>query len=149
MTTLVIVRHGQAEAQAFDDAARELTDAGCAQVQATADWLRTQQFTPDLLFSSPLRRALGTAQILRRALAPACELGIDALLIPEARVLHTTMWLEALQGRILVASHMPLVAALTRELCGALPAGFQTGTAVMLKRHDHGWHVLGSFTPPV
>ncbi|MCL5404300.1 MAG: histidine phosphatase family protein [Candidatus Marsarchaeota archaeon] len=69
MRVLVFVRHAQAESNARDILASTtegypLTDSGKAQALRTAKMLKDVHF--DVLYSSPIRRALETARILNR-----------------------------------------------------------------------------------
>jgi broad specificity phosphatase PhoE len=63
---LYLVRHGQSESQLAGDDIPDgsLTPLGLAQAEAAADYLAGQSI--DLLISSPFRRALQTADALRR-----------------------------------------------------------------------------------
>ena len=65
---LLIVRHGIAETRDAtrwpDDRGRPLTDAGAAKFRKTAKGLATFDAPPEIVLSSPLARALQTAEIL-------------------------------------------------------------------------------------
>jgi 2,3-bisphosphoglycerate-dependent phosphoglycerate mutase len=73
MTKLVLVRHGQAicnvertiEGKAI---CRGLSDLGRAQGKALAERLAKEEFKPDVVVSSPIRRAAETAAIITKAI---------------------------------------------------------------------------------
>jgi phosphohistidine phosphatase len=68
---LYLVRHGIAEvASATSDADRRLTAEGTRKLHAAALGLQRLGVVPDLVLSSPLRRAEETAQQLAAVLAP-------------------------------------------------------------------------------
>lgn len=71
VTTLVLVRHGSTAATGrklfsggLSGADPSLSDEGRAQVRATADWLAALADSVDALVTSPVRRAVETAQVL-------------------------------------------------------------------------------------
>lgn len=81
MKRLYLLRHGQTEfnvkklVQGRCDS--PLTDLGCQQARAAAAWLKAHSVVPDKVVSSPLGRAMDTAQLV------ACELlGPDAAAEP-------------------------------------------------------------------
>lgn len=81
MKRLYLLRHGQTEfnvkklVQGRCDS--PLTDLGCQQARAAAAWLKAHSVVPDKVVSSPLGRAMDTAQLV------ACELlGPDAAVEP-------------------------------------------------------------------
>lgn len=75
MPTLYILRHGQTEfnlqhrVQGRCDS--PLTELGVAQAHAAGKWLASQGVRFERIFSSPLGRALATAEVVREELAAA------------------------------------------------------------------------------
>ncbi len=66
---LYFLRHGKAEAPtAGNDEARSLTDAGAAALRAAAPLWRRLNLRPDVVVSSPLRRAIQTAELCCEAI---------------------------------------------------------------------------------
>ncbi len=69
---LVIIRHGQSEANAKDVFAgwvdTGLTDTGKQQAHSVGDILRKDDFKPDVVFASTLTRAIDTAKIALTAM---------------------------------------------------------------------------------
>jgi len=114
--TLLIARHGRAEGMHPE---ASLTPEGEAAIRAHAARLATEGWRPDMACVSPYLRARQTMQLLLRALAPELEPLVMSELVPDTEP-HDA--LDALrerglgEGRMLVVSHMPLVASLTRRL---------------------------------
>lgn len=133
---LDVLRHGAAEpAGPRGDAARALSPAGRRAVADLAASLVREGWRPDRIFSSPLLRALETAEIMRGAIPGAPEIEkLDELLAetepPEV--------LEALQahavsgGHVLLVTHQPLAGRLSALLTGDEP-GFSPGTLVRIE----------------
>jgi phosphohistidine phosphatase len=62
---LFILRHGKAEAHGLggDDAARALTGPGRDEIKKVARWTMSMGYTFDVIATSPLKRAMETAEI--------------------------------------------------------------------------------------
>lgn len=105
------LRHGQAEAHAPSDAARELTGAGRQQVMRVAEWLAGQSILPTLCVMSPFVRARQSAELALATLPPTIVLREDTRLTPDESVLGVFSLLEACAGHpsILLVGHNPLV----------------------------------------
>lgn len=75
MTRLLLVRHGQSEANRLGVFAGnydiELTDLGCAQAECTADFIASN-YKVDKVYASDLKRAFKTAQYI----ADKCDLEV-------------------------------------------------------------------------
>lgn len=144
---LWIVRHGQAEPYRADDDSRCLTDIGAAQVRITAQRIALSGLKPDLMAYSPLVRTSQTAQCLQDVLQ------IDTLQVwPE--LVHSSqpsLVEDRLRNcgsrRVLLVSHMPLVAMLESYLIGVdqdLGFGFETAELSELSSVDPypgNWHI--------
>ena len=132
---LEILRHGEAEpAGAKGDSARRLSLAGRGTVGALAASLAQEGWRPDRIYSSPMLRALETAEIVRGAMpqAPAIE-HLDELL-PESEpgaVLEALDARGAAAGHVLLVTHQPLAGRLAGHLAGAMPS-FRPGTLVRI-----------------
>ena len=72
---LYFLRHADAEEQEPDslDADRQLTPKGRDQAQRAADWLRKRKVKPELVLTSPLTRAVETAEPVAAALHAEIE----------------------------------------------------------------------------
>ena len=132
---IILIRHGQAESFASDDASRMLTTQGEHQSQQTAAWLLNQGYQLDALIVSPYKRAQQTAyhvaqvfdipitscdQITPDNSAQAAFEWLDELLLPES-------------ATIAVVCHMPIVASLVMLLTGESSAGFSVAEAQVIE----------------
>ena len=63
---LFILRHGKAGKSSGgpDDAARALTRKGEKELKRIAQWMKAQEFSFDIIATSPLQRALETATVI-------------------------------------------------------------------------------------
>lgn len=132
---IILIRHGQAESFASDDASRMLTTQGEHQAQQTAAWLLNQGYQLDALVVSPYKRAQQTAyhvaqvfdipitscdQITPDNSAQAAFEWLDELLLPES-------------ATIAVVCHMPIVASLAALLTGESSVGFSVAEAQVIQ----------------
>lgn len=148
---LLVMRHGPAEAAgAAGDAARRLSAEGRARSQNAAVALARLVPRPQGVWSSPLARAVETAELLAAAFgAPAPQAtphlapGFDCFrLAAELR--------EAGDGPFALVAHAPDVAGFTEWLIGARGAGgikFGAGTAALVTLAPPGAGVLHALYP--
>ncbi len=63
---ILILRHGKAEKREAgrDDSARLLTPRGAREIRAVSKWIAGLGIAPDIIASSPLKRARETAEIV-------------------------------------------------------------------------------------
>ncbi|HEY1958714.1 MAG TPA: phosphohistidine phosphatase SixA [Polyangiaceae bacterium] len=115
------MRHGPAEdfAASGKDADRALTPSGRDRVRAVAKALRDHDEAPSVIVSSPLVRALQTAEIV------AAEVGVERVetsrdLAPsgDAVALVRTL-VQGGRKRAMVVGHEPDLSSLVASLCGA------------------------------
>jgi phosphohistidine phosphatase len=127
--TLLLLRHGIAQERCPDraDAERVLTGRGRSRTRAVLDRLVERGLRVDRLISSPLLRALQTAEIAVEAgLAEAVETAAE--LAPGGDPLASLAgWLQPDRGepmpqRLLLVGHEPDLSLLATRLLGA-PAG--------------------------
>lgn len=121
---LLLLRHAKSarDTDAARDFDRPLAPRGRRDARRMGDWLREQALTPDLVVSSPARRARQTA---RRALR-ALSLDPEAIRWDE-RIYEATpeTLLEVLAEapadceRLLLVGHNPGLEELVEQLCGA------------------------------
>lgn len=131
---LIFIRHGQATAYCADDAGRDLTEFGQAQVSQTATHL-TERYSLDMIIASPFNRANQTAKILQNT---ANNKGQNPMFItldsitpnddPVAGVADIEWIIASHYGHehdktIAVVCHMPIVARMVAYLdVGSLPS---------------------------
>jgi phosphohistidine phosphatase len=127
---LYFLRHGKASpANDGDDARRELTPEGEADLRAAAILWRRLNLRPDVVLTSPLRRAVRTAELLREGLGIGDEPIVEATLAPGAG------WGEmarAIAGhpdsrRVLFVGHEPDLSTAVAELTGASSVRLRAG----------------------
>lgn len=129
MAKLLVMRHGEAEAYRNDDASRQLTTAGQAQVARVA--VRCNDYLGDIqeVWCSPYLRTQQTAQILI-ANASLPDYQITPLLLDTALPTALLAWLSELpvKNRLLV-THQPLISYFIDKLCGLPPRSTLMSTA--------------------
>ena len=109
---LLIVRHAEAEPGKPDEL-RPLTPAGREQAQHLGESLRTDGIEPTAVLSSPLLRALQTAQALGLG-----EPEIDERLAPGATASDMRDAARDRGGTIVVVGHQPDCSRAIAELTG-------------------------------
>ena len=142
MPLIYLVRHGIAEDRSTTgrDEDRGLTQAGADNLQRAAAGFVWLEVRPDAIWSSPLRRARQTAEILRDAIAPGLELAIEPALRPEADVEAMLQALQAMTGAqaLMLVGHEPNVSALASALLTGVVSGarmpFKPGSALALEQ---------------
>jgi phosphohistidine phosphatase len=142
---LWVLRHGEAHNQAASDAARELTEAGRAQVLRSAEHLRGQAL--DAIYASPYVRAQQTAKLVREALGHAEPIITVPWLTPDQSPDSVISVLDASGlDNVLLVSHQPLVGTLIGWLAAGR-AGHEhpMGTA-SLAELDGEWPLAGLMT---
>ena len=122
-TELYLLRHGAAEDHGPDgsDSSRRLTSEGLTELRRVLALAKKAQVTPSLVLSSPLVRAVETAELV------AAELGYqDAILKSRALAPDSSpqaVWEElrahAAQPFILIAGHEPLLSDTIAWLLGS------------------------------
>ncbi|MCY0859910.1 MAG: phosphohistidine phosphatase SixA [Sulfolobaceae archaeon] len=116
---LILVRHGDAESKG-DDYSRKLTDKGIKQVELTASIIKNSGIMPKVVYSSPLVRAVQTAEIIVNNLGLKIE-------IKKVKELEANRdpneFLKIIQDEkespILAVGHDPFMTNLVKNLTGA------------------------------
>ena len=128
---LIIMRHGQAGWNAVSDSQRPLTQHGQKEVSLTAGKLKGQGV--ERVLASPYLRAQQTGEIVAGVLG--CDMDILDCITPNDSPIEAINALPE-SGTVLLASHMPLVSALTGLLCDGNERsgpGFATANAAVLE----------------
>ena len=128
---LYFVRHGDAghHSATADDDDRRLSEAGVAALKAAAPLLRRLNLRPDLVLSSPLPRALETAELVMEGL------GIDGEPVPDDRLRPGADWGDLARGmaahpearRVMFVGHEPDLSSAMRLLTGAASVRMRKG----------------------
>jgi phosphohistidine phosphatase len=113
---LWLLRHGEAEPHASDDASRELTPRGEAQAAVAGRALAALELVFHAVYTSPKARARRTAEL-------ACEaLGVTPVVhepLREGFAARDARELMTADQRILVVGHNPDLAQVVYDLTGA------------------------------
>ena len=131
---LYFLRHGKAGSpRAKDDDARELTDAGVAALRAAAPLWRRLHLRPDVILSSPLPRALQTAEIFGQAVGGSPS--SDERLRPGATWgdMARAMAEHPDARRVMFVGHEPDLSVAVGELTGAASVRMRKGGLACLE----------------
>lgn len=120
-TDVVIVRHGIAvdigENGVTTDGQRMLSDEGRTRTAESARGLKAIGCRPGIIFSSPLRRAVETAETIRDALGKHVEIEISDGLLPTAGPEQAVGTIAAAEcATVMVVGHMPQLSILASFL---------------------------------
>jgi phosphohistidine phosphatase len=117
-----LLRHGIAEERAAHggpDDERALTAEGRRKVRSVAKAMRAMRLSFDVIFSSPLVRALQTAEIVAESLRLKRRLQLTEHLGSGATTEKQIAWLKSLRpapGSVLLVGHEPNFSELTSRL---------------------------------
>lgn len=133
---LTLIRHGEAGDDAPRDELRSLTLRGRAAVARVARALRRRGGDFTLVVSSPLVRAVQTAEIIATGVGYGGRVVIDEGLVPEGRVSHLVAWVKAHEEEdsIALVAHEPILSSLAGAFLGVdrFPA-LRKGEALRLR----------------
>ena len=114
---VVFMRHGEAQALSYQDAARPLTQWGREAVRAVALELAKKAPSAQGVRSSPYLRARQTAKIVSEVLnLPILPESVE--MVPYGDSDHLASWLLAEGQPVIWVFHMPLIGHLIRNLTG-------------------------------
>jgi phosphohistidine phosphatase len=139
---VILIRHGDAEAdipEGLQDDARALTARARNQLPAHFQALAARIGTPDVIFMSPLVRAVQTATLFAQALAYAGPLKAHRHLYPDGPVGAIEAVLYDQRGKtVVLVGHQPTIGVAAAHFLGM--AGFAKavvpGTAIGIERPD-------------
>ena len=126
-----VLRHGVADERDYrkypDDDLRPLLPAGIDKLTRQAKGLKAAGLSLDLVISSPLVRAVQTAEVIMAGLEIASELAYSEALVPEA---HPYLLLEELANkhsgveRVMVVGHEPHMSSFVSMVVSGNQGGF-------------------------
>lgn len=133
-----ILRHGIAEEAAAggSDAARALTADGRQRLRTVLARAREAGVRPSIILTSPLKRALQTAEIAAAVLGVKRQLVTTSSLAPSSSPQRVWNEIRAQQAeRLLIAGHEPLLSCLVGFLlrCPTLQLDLKKGALVSLE----------------
>lgn len=107
---LYLLRHGDAQATAASDEARELTERGRAETRKVAQWFKRLNPKIEVAISSPLIRACQTADIVAQELSLSSCLQKSESLSPEKSPEGILSILNELpHNEVLLVGHLPFL----------------------------------------
>ncbi len=132
---LYIIRHGIAADIAPSDRERPLTPPGRDQMRQMADWLAKQGARPQRIISSPLLRAVQTAEIVRDGVGlEEGELLISPIMAPGADPQRLCKLLaETAADSVAIVGHAPDVQVYTSFFAGGGWLTFGRGNIACLE----------------
>ena len=154
---IYLVRHGLAAEQGPefpDDSQRPLTAEGIERLQVEGVGLRQLQVKLDRVLTSPLVRAVQTAEILSAAVAGGSPLVTVDALRPGGRydALMSSLARLGAEGSIALVGHMPSIGEAAARLIGAPePLAFKKGAICCIEVDGlppSGVGLLHWFLPP-
>ncbi len=142
--TIYLLRHGIAEAAGpgGNDAGRALTDEGRKKLRTVLKLARTAGVEPDLILTSPLLRAIQTAEVTAEALGCKIRPARTNALEPGGAV--EEVWNEIRvhkdTGSLLLAGHEPQFSQLAAYLLGTpeLLVDFKKGALIAIEMEQFG-----------
>ncbi len=145
---LIILRHGEAGKRApvgSNDAERTLTVAGKDEVKEVAESIEELGLKLDIIATSPLKRALETAQIAAKVLKREKALETWDELKPEQdpKELYRRLSKMKQDSSILLVGHEPYLSSMISELIGA-----KRGSRISLKKAGLAKVEIESLIPP-
>jgi phosphohistidine phosphatase len=133
---LYFLRHGESGSpRPTDDDARELTEEGRAALRAAAPLWRRLDVYPDHVFTSPLPRAVQTAELFCEAMGgmPVADDGLRPG-APWARMAHAMAGHPEARG-VMFVGHEPDLSSAMAELSGAASIRLRNGGLGCLEFH--------------
>lgn len=131
---VLLFRHGEAVGATGDDAHRYLTFRGRDGTRKVALGLKERAILPSQIVSSPLVRAVQTAEILAHVLAFDGTIVTDPAFVPDGDPVAAAKRIPFGSGLTLVVCHEPIVRGIAAHLTGqpAFPA-FRTSGCVLVE----------------
>ncbi|MEZ4383835.1 MAG: histidine phosphatase family protein [Nannocystaceae bacterium] len=130
---LTLIRHGEACAPtaALGDRGRALTIYGREEARATGLALASRGLRPTAIWTSPLVRAVQTAELVGAALAYDRVIEARGDLFPSSEVesLCAALRGEPADASVIAVGHQPLMSTIAGHLLGIYVGGFATASA--------------------
>ncbi len=135
---IYLVRHAEAvePAEGVADGTRWLTKKGRKALQKAGCRLHKKRVRPDRIITSPLTRAVQTAELLMAEVGSHAELSADSRLAPESSAELLVELLHSLQKQksVMLVGHEPLLSQTAALLLGKEQvAGLSKGTCLCLE----------------
>ena len=133
MRQLYLVRHAQAEPERTTDEERALTAKGCRQAARLGRFLAKQDLAVGPVFSSPLVRAVQTAELLAKPLRKKVKLSRE--LVPGLTPARLRVFLgqQASWDCLLMVGHEPDLSEAAADLLACPAARLRVKKATLLR----------------
>ncbi len=143
MKYLILVRHSIAENGSFSitDFNRSLTNQGIQMSKIQAEKLLSSPFNPDIIVSSPAKRAMQTANVFLEILNVEILKEFDFLY----KDYSTTEFIDFLShlpnncSQVLLVGHNPSISAMSYHLTSGSGLSFAPATMAVLKFNTDFW----------
>lgn len=138
---IYLVRHAEAveRSEGLDDGVRWLTPKGRKAMQKAGSRLQRKRVRPDLIITSPLTRAVQTAELLLTALGGRSKVVADSGLAPDATLEQLIAMITSHRklDSIMLVGHEPLLGQAAALLLGREEvAGLAKGSCLCLELRD-------------
>ena len=147
---ILLVRHGEAVPPGpHGDDPRFLTERGREQTRAVGDLLRGEGLAPQAFVTSPLVRAVQTAELLAVALHVAGPVTTDPGLVPDAPADPVARRIDGWHaGLLVVVCHEPIIRSIAALLAPATKHPlFPTSGAALIGDGPGPRSLIGRFGP--
>lgn len=129
---ILLIRHAHAIDGGGVDDERWLTDKGRAVARKVGDRLRDEGHAPDAIVTSPLVRAVQTAELVARGLKYKGVVEVLADLAPDGSIGAAAAALAEKGGLVVAVGHEPGISGLASHLAGRPVSSFRKGEAVLV-----------------
>lgn len=130
---IVLVRHGEAVPATGADGDRFLSAKGRMDTLSVARTLKKEGYVPTAILTSPLVRAVQTAEILAHVLDYGGIVAADPAFTPDEDPANAARRIGGTTGTTFVVCHEPIVRGIATVLSGRAPfPAFATSSAVVL-----------------
>lgn len=144
-----IIRHAEAidRGPALPDEYRSLTCRGRNRFRRVAETLKKNGIDPEIIVTSPLVRAVQTADILAEALRFAGELTLYPPLAGSFDLPHLREYLDSIAPvrELVLVGHEPDLGMIVGELLDQSPCSLKKGAVVTLKITSQGNGIAATF----
>jgi phosphohistidine phosphatase len=132
---IYLLRHAEAEDDPTNDAKRALTAKGEKQAKSVGRFCRNHSVIPEIILSSPLRRAEQTALIFARELDIQSAVRLEEFLLPGLTLERAFSGLEKYREKasILLVGHEPDFSKLAASLIGTRPENVHFRKATLIR----------------
>jgi phosphohistidine phosphatase len=131
---LLLVRHGEAVGSQTDDASRYLTFKGRSDTRKVGIGLRDRKILASQIVTSPLVRAVQTAEILAHVLGFDGTITTDTAFVPDGDPVLAAQRIPISTGVTIVVCHEPIVRGIAAHLTGQSSfAAFRTSGCALLE----------------